>query len=172
MWDIGWSCTGQGSFLPAGVDDDRPGIWISYVPVAEVRDDIRNLVRLRDHRLVAMSEHAWEALKIGAGPPPMRVDEGWLLIHHGVTGELTPGRTSSRTSATQAGAMLLDPDDPSQVLARTAEPLLSPETPEELDGHRAQRRLPDRDRGDRGRQLYVFYGMADTSIGVARLERV
>ena len=29
----------------------------------------------------------FEELKIGAGPPPLRVDEGWLLIHHGVTGE-------------------------------------------------------------------------------------
>ena len=29
---------------------------------------------------------AYEQLKIGAGPPPIRVDEGWLLIHHGVTG--------------------------------------------------------------------------------------
>ena len=33
-----------------------------------------------------------------------------------------------------AGALLLDPDDPSRVLARTAEPLLSPETPEEIAG--------------------------------------
>ena len=40
---------------------------------------------------VAMSEHPYEALKIGAGPPPLRVDEGWLLIHHGVTGEQPQG---------------------------------------------------------------------------------
>ena len=156
MWDIGWLVPGQGTFLPAGVEDDRPGIWISYVPVAEVEADIRNLVRLRDHKLVALSEYEWEALKIGAGPPPVRVDEGWLLIHHGVTGTLEPGTDQQQNVHYEAGALLLDRDDPSRVLARTAEPLLSPETPEELVGHRAERGLPDRDRGDRGRAVRLL----------------
>ena len=34
-----------------------------------------------------MSEYPFEELKIGAGPAPLRVPEGWLVIHHGVTGE-------------------------------------------------------------------------------------
>ncbi len=170
MWDIGWLIPGQGSFLPAGVDDDRPGIWISYVPVAEVRDDIRNLVRLRDHRLVALSEHAWEALKIGAGPPPVRVDEGWLLIHHGVTGEMDPATDQQQSVHYEAGAMLLDPDDPSRVLARTGRPLLSPSVPEELTGTVPNVVFPTAIEEIEG-VMYVFYGMADTSIGVARLDR-
>ena len=112
MWDIGWLIPGQGSFLPAGVDDERPGIWISYVPVAEVRDDIRNLVRLRDHRLVALSEHAWEALKIGAGPPPVRVDEGWLLIHHGVTGAMDPATDQQQKRPLRGGRDAARPGRP------------------------------------------------------------
>jgi predicted GH43/DUF377 family glycosyl hydrolase len=171
MWDIGWLIPGQGTFLPAGVDDDRPGIWISYVPVAEVEADVRNLVRLRDHKLVAMSEYEWEALKIGAGPPPVRVDEGWLLIHHGVTGTLEHGTDQQQSVRYKAGALLLDVDDPSRVLARTAEPLLSPETLEELVGTVPNVVFPTAIEEIEG-ALYVFYGMADTSIGVARLDRV
>ncbi|MFG2196961.1 hypothetical protein [Streptomyces sp. NPDC048639] len=40
---------------------------------------------------MALSEHPWEELKIGAGPAPIRVDEGWPLIHHGVAGSMAPG---------------------------------------------------------------------------------
>jgi hypothetical protein len=58
-----------GTFLPAGLDDDCPGIWISYVGAAEVHADVRALTRLRNHRPVAMSDYVWEPLKMGAGPP-------------------------------------------------------------------------------------------------------
>jgi predicted GH43/DUF377 family glycosyl hydrolase len=171
MWDLDRIVGGAGTLLPAGIDDDRPGIWISYVPVAEVEADLRNLVRLRDHRLVAMSEYAWEALKIGAGPPPIRVDEGWLLIHHGVTGKLVPGTDQQPHVRYEAGALLLDPDDPSQVLARTPEPLLSPETPEEVAGTVPNVVFPTAIETIDG-VLWVFYGMADKSIGAARLDRI
>jgi beta-1,2-mannobiose phosphorylase / 1,2-beta-oligomannan phosphorylase len=170
MWDLSWIVPGEGTFLPAGIEDDRPGIWLSSVPVEEVERDIRNLVRLRDHRLVAMSEYEWEALKIGAGPPPIRVDEGWLLIHHGVTGEMDPSTDQQQRVRYEAGALLLDADDPARVLARTAEPLLSPEAPEELAGTVPNVVFPTAIEEVEG-ALYVFYGMADTSIGVARLDR-
>lgn len=170
MWDLGWMIPGQGTFLPAGIDDDRPGIWISYVPVTEVEADPRALVRLRDHRLVAMSEFEWEALKIGAGPPPVRVDEGWLLIHHGVTGEMDPSTDQQQNVHYEAGALLLDPSDPARVLARTSAPLLSPEAPEERAGTVPNVVFPTAIEEIDG-VMYVFYGMADTSIGVARLQR-
>ena len=70
----------------------------------------------------------------------------------------------------EAGALLLDLDDPSRVLARTAEPLLSPETLEELVGTVPNVVFPTAIEEIEG-ALYVFYGMADTSIGVARLDR-
>jgi predicted GH43/DUF377 family glycosyl hydrolase len=170
MWDLSWITPREGTFLPAGIDDDRPGIWLSSVPVEEVEADVRNLVRLRDHKLVAMSEYEWEALKIGAGPPPVRVDEGWLLIHHGVTGEMEAGTDQQQNVHYDAGALLLDPDDPSRVLARTSQPLLSPEAPEETAGTVPNVVFPTAIEAIEG-ALYVFYGMADTSIGVARLDR-
>ena len=156
--------------LPAGVTDDRPGIWISYVPVEEAERDLSALTRLRGHRLVAMSEHDWESLKIGAGPPPLRVDEGWLLIHHGVSGELVQGWAQQPAVHYAAGAMLLDAEDPAVVLDRSNEPLMSPESEEERSGTVDNVVFPTAIEAVDGR-TFVFYGMADSRIGVAELER-
>ena len=86
-WDLGELVAGSGVVLPSGLDDPRPGIWISYAPAEAVRRDVRALAHVRSHRLVALPEFDYEALKIGAGPPPVRVANGWLLIHHGVSGD-------------------------------------------------------------------------------------
>jgi len=37
-----------------------------------------------DHKVIMEPEQPWEAKKIGAGPPPIRTEEGWLPIYHGV----------------------------------------------------------------------------------------
>ncbi|OEU92215.1 glycosidase [Streptomyces abyssalis] len=171
MWDLGWFRPGEGVHLPAGVTDERPGIWISYVPVAEAEADITALTRPRDHRLVALSEHPWESLKIGAGPAPVQVEEGWLLIHHGVSGRMDKAFTDQQQHVSYAaGAMILDPADPARVLARSAEPLMAPETEEERSGTVPNVVFPTAVEEIDGVR-YVFYGMADAHIGVARLER-
>ncbi|MGZ4594837.1 MAG: glycoside hydrolase family 130 protein [Actinomycetes bacterium] len=171
MWDLGWIREGETTHLPADVTDDRPGIWISYVPVAEVEQDLSALVQLRQHRMLAMPEFDYEELKIGAGPPPIRVEEGWLLIHHGVTGFIPPGfdPTTQRVEYA-AGAMLLDADDPTKILARTSKPILSPETDDERNGTVPNVVFPTAIEEVDGTR-YVFYGMADAKIGVARLDR-
>ncbi len=170
MWDLSWIRDSAGTYLPRGIDDDRPGIWVSYVPLASVVDDVRALTRLDQHRLVAMSEYPFESLKIGAGPAPIRVDEGWLLIHHGVSGELVQGWDQQQKVHYGAGAMLLDPDDVTRVLARTPEPLLDPETEDERSGIVPNVVFPTAIEEVDGVR-YVFYGMADSKIGVARLDR-
>jgi predicted GH43/DUF377 family glycosyl hydrolase len=67
--------------------------------------------------------------------------------------------------------MLLDADDPSKVLARTAEPLLQAETDEERGGIVPNVVFPTAIEEIEGVR-YVFYGMADSKIGVARLDRL
>ncbi len=170
MWDLGWVLPGEGTHLPAGVTDDRPGIWVSFVPADLVRADISALVHFGQHRAVATSEHDFENVKIGAGPPPLRVPEGWLLIHHGVRGRLAPGWEVQRDLHYAAGAMILDAGDLTKVIARTPEPLLTPETAEETAGTVANVVFPTAIEMVDGVH-YVFYGMADARIGVARLER-
>jgi predicted GH43/DUF377 family glycosyl hydrolase len=171
MWNIGWIREGEIKHLPAGITDERYGIWISYVPAEQVKADIRALARPQGHRSVALPMYPYEQLKIGAGPPPLRIEEGWLVIHHGVTGEETLGwdPTAQNVEYT-AGAILLDPADPSRVLARTDQPILTPETADERIGTVSNVVFPTAIEEVKGIR-YVFYGMADAKIGVARLDR-
>jgi len=173
MWDLSWVRDCEGVHLPAGITDERLGIWISYVPVEDVQADLNNLVFQRSSTLVAMPEYDFEALKIGAGPPPIRVEEGWLLVHHGTKGSLTKGRGWNHQQERvtyAAGAMILDAVDPSKVLARTSEPILAPETEAETSGTVPNVVFPTAIEEVDGVR-YVFYGMADNKIGVARLDR-
>jgi predicted GH43/DUF377 family glycosyl hydrolase len=154
-----------------GVTDARASIWISYIPAAEVEADIAALTRPGRHRLVAAPEFAWESVKIGAGPPPIRIDEGWLLIYHGVSGDVKGnGFTPQKDVRYVAGAMILSDSDPSLVIARAPEPILVPETPDELTGIVPNVVFPTAIERIGGHH-YVFYGMADTKIGIARLDR-
>jgi predicted GH43/DUF377 family glycosyl hydrolase len=170
-WDMSWLAPTEEVDLPRGLTERRPGIWISYVPANAVARDIRALTNPAGHRLVALPEFEFEALKIGAGPPPIRVVEGWLLVHHGVQGQLQAGVDQQQGVYYSAGAMLLDLDDPSTVLARTAAPLMEPDTADERAGIVPNVVFPTAIEQIDGK-YYVFYGMADSKIGVARLDRV
>jgi predicted GH43/DUF377 family glycosyl hydrolase len=61
-------------------------------------------------------EFPWEYVQIGNCGSPIETDEGWLLLTHGVG----PMRRYC------IGAMLLDLEDPSRVIAVSREPILSP----------------------------------------------
>jgi predicted GH43/DUF377 family glycosyl hydrolase len=69
-------------------------------------------------------QYPWEFVQIGNCGSPIELDEGWLLLTHGVG----PVRKYS------IGAALLDKRNPSKVLARSREPLVRPE-PSERDGY-------------------------------------
>lgn len=170
MWDLGETKPGQGVRVPAGVEDERQSIWISYIPLDAVREDLSALTLWEQHRFVAGPEFPFEALKIGGGPPPRRVPEGWLVLHHGVTGTIDSAFSQQQKVNYAAGAIILDADDPSKVVARTPEPLLAPETDDERSGIVPNVVFPTAIEEVDGR-LFVFYGMADSKIGVALLER-
>ena len=69
-------------------------------------------------------EFPWEFVQMGNCGSPIELDEGWLLLTHGVG----PVRKYS------IGAVLLDKANPSRVLARTREPLVRPD-PSEREGY-------------------------------------
>ena len=75
-------------------------------------------------RAILKPEFPWEFVQIGSCGSPIELDEGWLLLTHGVG----PVRKYS------IGAVLLDKADPSIVLARSREPLVRPE-PAEREGY-------------------------------------
>ena len=70
-------------------------------------------------------DSTWESAKIGAAGPPIRTEEGWFLIYHGV----------DENHRYCLGAALLDLQDPRKIVARQAEPILEPELDWELNGH-------------------------------------
>lgn len=168
MWDLDWLRPGEGASPPAGIDDDRPSIWIGYVDVEAARADASALTRVHGSAMIVAPEMAYESAKIGAGPSPLRVPEGWLLLHHGVSGATPKGFELAHGSVYSAGAILLDADDPRRVIGRSAEPLLAPETAAETQGTLANVVFPTAIEKIDGR-TFVFYGMADSSIGVAEL---
>lgn len=173
-WDLRDIRPGEVARPPVGLPDDRPSIWMSFVPLAEVAGAPaapRALTRWRKHRVVAWPEASFERTKIGSGPAPIRVPEGWLLVYHGVVGELVPGVAQQQNVNYAAGAMILDADEPWRVVARTQHPLLSADTPDERAGIVPNVVFPTAIEEVEGRR-YVFYGMADSKIGVAQLDAV
>ena len=110
---------------------------------------------LEKHTIMRPRED-WEATKIGAGPTPIRTDEGWLLIYHGV----------DRSHVYRAGIALLDLEDPSRVIARCADPVLEPEAEFERLGDVNNVVFPEGAVVIDG-TVHVYYGAADRVIGHA-----
>jgi predicted GH43/DUF377 family glycosyl hydrolase len=103
----------------------------------------------------------WDSRKVGAGAPPIKTKDGWLLICQGV-GEGDPGRY-------KIGAKLLDLENPTRVLARTEEPILEPKAWYENEGWKSGVIYPCgavviKDR------LLVYYGGADKVTCVASVK--
>lgn len=88
------------------------------------RQDNENIWLLRSDRLehwemgerIIAPKYPWEFVQMGNCGSPVELDEGWLVFTHGV----------GMVRGYCVGACLLDKDDPSRVLARTASPLLFP----------------------------------------------
>jgi predicted GH43/DUF377 family glycosyl hydrolase len=74
--------------------------------------------------LILRPKFPWEFVQMGNCGSPIELDEGWLLLTHGVG----PVRRYA------IGAALLDKKDPSKILARSKEPLVRPE-PSEREGY-------------------------------------
>jgi beta-1,4-mannooligosaccharide/beta-1,4-mannosyl-N-acetylglucosamine phosphorylase len=113
--------------------------------------------------------HYWDEL-IGAGPPPIKTREGWLCIYHGVATHF------ASSNIYQAGVFLLDLSDPSKVLARGRYNILEPRELYELTGQVPNvvfpsgaivQHLDDEGFAVPDSEVFVYYGAADTSIGLA-----
>jgi len=76
-----------------------------------------NLHHWSNPQIILRPVEMWESVKIGNCGSPIETEAGWLVITHGVG----PMRKYC------IGAVLLDLNDPTQVIGRLREPLLSPE---------------------------------------------
>lgn len=132
----------------AGYPNPNPAIWISF------SDD---LLEWPAPTLLMQGETWWESKKIGGSCPPLRTPYGWFVIYHGV---------SKKDDAYRVGAVLLDLDDPTKILARTKEPIMEPEYDYETSGVYNGCVFPTGNVVKDG-VLYVYYGAADRFVCVA-----
>lgn len=105
--------------------------------------------------IVQQPERPWELMQLGNCGSPIETAEGWLVITHGVG--------AMRTYS--LGALLLDLDDPSQVIGHLDEPLLSP-TPDEREGY-VPNVVYSCGGMIHGTHLVVPYGFADVGAALA-----
>ena len=102
-------------------------------------------------------QHPWEFIQIGNCGSPIETDRGWILLTHGVG----PMRRYC------IGAMLLDLDDPSRIIAASKEPLLTPNE-KEREGYvpnvvySCGAMLHDG-------VIFIPYGMADSATSIATI---
>lgn len=124
-----------------------PSIWISF------GDD---LIEYDKPELLMTGETWWETQRMGGACPPIKTDKGWFMLYHGVDDKGTY----------RVGAVMLDLDDPRKIVARTKDFLMEPEFDYEKSGIYNGCVFPTGNVVKDG-TLYVYYGCADTYIGLA-----
>ena len=125
------------------------------------RQDGENLYLLKSDDLghwedgdkILTPRFGWELVQIGNCGPPIELDEGWLLLTHGV----------GAMRKYSIGAVLLDKADPSKVLGRTPEPILAAKD-QDREGY-VPNVVYSCGAIRHGEQLFLPYGIADSSIG-------
>src|ERR1035437_2121682 len=102
-------------------------------------------------------DSTWYNVRVGPRAPPICTDKVFLLFYYGVDSE----------KSYHIGAVLLDLENPTQILLRTPLPLFSPEYDWELNGRRADTVFPSGAHFDGKDRVLLYYGAADTCVGVA-----
>lgn len=101
---------------PSGLGLGGNFIWVASSP---------DLLHWGRHQCILQTREGWwDSARVGAGAAPIKTSEGWLEIYHG----------ADHHHRYCLGALLLDLNDPSKVLARSRDPLLEPVLDYELTG--------------------------------------
>jgi predicted GH43/DUF377 family glycosyl hydrolase len=132
------------------------GIWVDWLDAIEEAQERW----LGGKVILTPRPGMWDNAKVGIAAPPIATEHGWLMLYHGVQ---DPG------TVYRVGVALLAEDDPTRVLARSAEPILEPEMEWERQGLVPNVVFPC---GAvlLGEDLHVYYGGADRVIGVAAVK--
>jgi len=163
-----WDWTKPILISPKGIDDKDacifPGkVGGKYLILHRVNSDIcADEVDSLDPLVTATPiirprSGSWDSDKVGITAPPIKTKKGWLVLYHGV---------SSNHHTYRVGLALLDLKDPKVVVARASQPILEPDAPYEKIGIMPNVVFPC-GTALRGDMLFVYYGGADSVVGVA-----
>lgn len=101
---------------PVPKSTGNPQIWIA---------ESNNLIYWGNHKyLLGLRDEKWDNGRIGGGAVPIKTEIGWLELYHGAT----------KDDRYCIGAVLLDLNDPSIIVARSDTPILEPEADYEVNG--------------------------------------
>ena len=100
----------------------------------------------------------WEFVQLGNCGSPLETEAGWLVLSHGV----------GAMREYSIGAFLLDKDDPSKVIGRLKEPLLSPNE-NEREGY-VPNVLYSCGGAIHGDELIIPYAMSDQASSIAKVK--
>ena len=130
---------------PSGVIVGGHFIWLAHSP------DLRHW---GSHECIARTRPgSWDSSRVGGGAAPIRTPRGWLAIYHG----------ADAASRYCLGALLLDLNEPSRVLARSSTPIMEPLEDYEQKGFFGQVVFTNGHLVD-GDRLTIYYGASDSVI--------
>ena len=114
-----------------------------------------------DHQVLIYAREGswWDANKVGLSPPPLKTDNGWLILYYGV-------KTTVSGAIYRLGLALLDLEDPTKVKARSDEWVFGPEEPYEIFGDVNKVVFPCGWIQNK-EEIILYYGGADSCIALA-----
>lgn len=109
----------------------------------------------------------WDESRIGAGATPIEIKHGWLVLYYGV--KETLGGPIYRI-----GAVILNREEPTEIVGRTNIPILSPRENYERIGDVPNLVFPTGALADNDGNLKIFYGAANSCVcvGTTTIEKI
>jgi predicted GH43/DUF377 family glycosyl hydrolase len=127
-----------------------PEMWIA---------ESDNLLYWGNHRfLLGIRDDYWDNGRIGGGAVPIKTEKGWLELYH----------AADKNGRYCMGAILLDLNDPSKVIARSDRPILEPEASYEVEGFFGNVVFSCGALVE-GDTVKMYYGVSDDSMACAEL---
>lgn len=114
---------------------------------------------LEEYRWFGPRPGFWDSKKVGLAAPPLKTKAGWLLFYHGVSDD----------NVYRVGAILASLRDPADIIARTDESIFEPRQDYEKIGQISNVVFPC-GAVIIGDEVFMYYGGADTVVGVAKIE--
>lgn len=127
-----------------------PDLWIAY------SYDMKTWFSSK--KVMSPRSGTWDGVKVGIAGPPIEIDEGWLQIYHGV----------DENRVYRLGTLLLDRDDPENIIYRSADPILEPYETYERRGQ-VPNVVFSCGAVKRGDWIQLSYGASDTVIAISNI---